>query len=611
MTTAGVPTSATREPPSSTTLFLAFGGLMASLAAGYGVLFTIVDDYRDEYGISETAIGVVIGIGFIAGFLAQVLIAPLADRGHARKVVLFGVGVNVVGLLLMGFSTTLTPILIGRFVSGIGIGAAVPAARRIVILADPDHLGQNLGRLISADVFGFALGPAVSAILVGPFGIPAPFIVVAVSTVVLMALRRQGARAGEHRCTEAATRARPAEHQTVRRCRRVRGRVVRDDRIVRRTVGGRAPRPRHQRMDRQSRHHPLRAPADLPRPIRGRLAQVHGPFRISVLGLSIGAFFMASYGLLPTGTWIFAFAMLHAVGDGITVSSSGVAVGMVVPQDRQAGAQGVLGAAQALAAGIMAVVTAALVRQLRALDGVPGLRRRDARADRRRRMDGEGSVVVEATAARAGRPPRRHQRKPPHLCVSNIAEFGDWSLIQSSNPVGSVDIDQTRGMAELLTLDRRSDGVALITLSNGKVNALSTGLLGEIRACAVELTAEPPGAVVITGGDRLFAAGADISEFGGPDEAATIGAAFHDALDAVAAIPRFVIAAVSGYALGGGCELALACDYRIASDQGGVRPARDPARDRPGRRGHAAAPPDRRREPRQGTVSHRTPGACG
>jgi len=122
-------------------------------------------------------------------------------------------------------------------------------------------------------------------------------------------------------------------------------------------------------------------------------------------------------------------------------------------------------------------------------------------------------------------------------------------------------------MAELLTLERRSDGVALITLANGKVNALSTELLGEIRDAATELTEDPPGAVVITGGDRLFAAGADISQFGGPDEAATIGAAFHGALDAVAAIPRFVIAAVSGYALGGGCELALACDYRIASDK--------------------------------------------
>ena len=128
-------------------------------------------------------------------------------------------------------------------------------------------------------------------------------------------------------------------------------------------------------------------------------------------------------------------------------------------------------------------------------------------------------------------------------------------------------VGKTRSMAELLTLERRPDGVALITLANGKVNALSTELLAEIQAAATELTNDPAGAVVITGGDRLFAAGADISQFGGPDEATTIGAAFHDALDAVAAIPRFVIAAVSGYALGGGCELALACDYRIASEK--------------------------------------------
>ena len=120
---------------------------------------------------------------------------------------------------------------------------------------------------------------------------------------------------------------------------------------------------------------------------------------------------------------------------------------------------------------------------------------------------------------------------------------------------------------ELLTLERRDDGVAVVTLANGKVNPLSRELLAELREAADELAADLPGAVVITGGDRIFAAGADISQFGGPEEAAVIGPLFHDTIGAFADLPRFVIAAVSGYALGGGCELALGCDYRIASEK--------------------------------------------
>jgi enoyl-CoA hydratase/carnithine racemase len=123
------------------------------------------------------------------------------------------------------------------------------------------------------------------------------------------------------------------------------------------------------------------------------------------------------------------------------------------------------------------------------------------------------------------------------------------------------------GAMALVELEQRDDGVAVVTLNNPKVNAISAALRAELRAVAKLITATPPGAVVITGGDRIFAAGADIAEFGGPDEAQLIGADFHATFDAVAAIPRFVIAAVSGYALGGGCELALACDYRIASER--------------------------------------------
>ena len=119
----------------------------------------------------------------------------------------------------------------------------------------------------------------------------------------------------------------------------------------------------------------------------------------------------------------------------------------------------------------------------------------------------------------------------------------------------------------LVTVERRDDDVAVLRIENGKVNALSTGLLEQLEGAAQALIDAPPGAVVVTGGDRIFAAGADIAEFGGPDEARTVGGQFLRALNAVADIPRAVIAAVSGVALGGGCELALACDLRVASEK--------------------------------------------
>jgi enoyl-CoA hydratase len=117
-----------------------------------------------------------------------------------------------------------------------------------------------------------------------------------------------------------------------------------------------------------------------------------------------------------------------------------------------------------------------------------------------------------------------------------------------------------------VNVERRSDGVALVQLDRPKMNAMSRDLLTELRDIAQSLIDDPPGAVVVWGGERIFAAGAEISEFGGPAEAREIGGLFRDALGAVAAIPRFTIAAIVGYALGGGCELALACDWRVAAD---------------------------------------------
>ena len=350
-----------RVAPGMSGLALAgFGALLMCLAAGYGVLFTIVDDYRDEYGISETAIGVVIGLGFITAFFAQLFIAPWADRGHARTVALAGTAVGVAGLLLMAIGTSLSPILIGRCVSGVGIGAAVPAVRRMVILADPANLGRNLGRLLSAEVFGFAMGPAISAVLVGPLGIPAPFLVVAGATTFLMIV---------------VARFQVPEEQTTDAPARLALDLLRIKPFAGAVLLGAAVYVMIGAFDALWAvvHDDLGTadwmanlgitlfaiPLIVFGPLGGKLSQTYGPFRIATLGLLAGTFYMSMYGLLPSGGWIFTLAMVHAVTDGFTVSSAGVAVGMTVPSDRQAGAQGVLGAAQAVAAGMTAIAIGA------------------------------------------------------------------------------------------------------------------------------------------------------------------------------------------------------------------------------------------------------------
>ena len=119
--------------------------------------------------------------------------------------------------------------------------------------------------------------------------------------------------------------------------------------------------------------------------------------------------------------------------------------------------------------------------------------------------------------------------------------------------------------APFVTLERRPDGVALVRLDRPKVNALSGAVLGQIFAVATALTEDPPGAVVLWGGRRIFAAGADIVERDGT-AAGGVGASFASALGALAALPRAAIAAINGYALGGGLELALACDFRVCAE---------------------------------------------
>jgi enoyl-CoA hydratase len=117
---------------------------------------------------------------------------------------------------------------------------------------------------------------------------------------------------------------------------------------------------------------------------------------------------------------------------------------------------------------------------------------------------------------------------------------------------------------EFITTERQGNGVEVIRFNRPPLNALSAELLAELADHATALAGDPDlKAVVVTGTDRVFAAGAEISQI---QHASPLIDNFRRAYDGLEAIPRPVIAAISGFALGGGLEAALACDLRVASE---------------------------------------------
>ena len=118
----------------------------------------------------------------------------------------------------------------------------------------------------------------------------------------------------------------------------------------------------------------------------------------------------------------------------------------------------------------------------------------------------------------------------------------------------------------------REPPIAIITFNRPKVlNALNQAVMDELNAAIGELNADPTiGAIILTGaGQKAFVAGADISQFNeltSMSEAAEFARRGQAVLDRIERLHKPVIAAINGYALGGGCELAMACDIRIAAD---------------------------------------------
>jgi MFS family permease len=337
-------------------LLIALFVAIAVKSSAYGVMFTMLDDYREQFGISEGSLGLVIAIGFFTSFFAQITIAPMADRGRSRQLIFIGLSLAIIGNFAMAFSDSLPELLGSRFISGVGLGCALPAMRRVIIVSEPQNLGRNLGRVLSCEVGGFAAGPMLSAFLVAPFGIPAPFLVIGVAlslvTATIFAMPIPETAAEDH----------PTERFAID--------LLRNRAIAAGVLIGVAVFFMIGTFDSlwALMMNDLDAPTWMANtgitlfvlpmvvmaPYGGRFVQRVGPFRAGGFGMLFGAACMTLYGIISVPWLLMVVFLAHTLNDGMTVTSAGVSVGMVAPPERQAGAQGLLGGVQTLTGGIAA-----------------------------------------------------------------------------------------------------------------------------------------------------------------------------------------------------------------------------------------------------------------
>ncbi|MFZ9358031.1 MAG: MFS transporter [Ilumatobacteraceae bacterium] len=334
------------------TLLFAIG----SSSCLYGVMFTMLDDFRNNFGIAESALGFIVGVGFFTSFLGQVSIAPLADRGRAQRLIILGLSLEVIGCIGMALGETFIVLLTSRMIMGFGAGSALPALRRVIIVADPENFGRNLGRILSFEVAGFASGPVISVIFDEFFGIPGPFIFLAtiISLFVIIVSRIA--------VPETAKENHPTERFAIDL---LKNRAITSGILIGVALFfmiGVFDSLWVLIMDDLDAAQWMAnvgvsvfvLPLILLGPFGGKFVQRIGPYRAGGFGMILGALFMAGYGLMPTPTLMMVVFFFHSLNDGFFVTGAGVAVGTSAPLERQAGAQGLLGGMETLAGGVAA-----------------------------------------------------------------------------------------------------------------------------------------------------------------------------------------------------------------------------------------------------------------
>ncbi|MEZ5165409.1 MAG: MFS transporter [Acidimicrobiales bacterium] len=344
-----------------------------TLAASVGMVFALLHELQEAHDLSGAVLGWMAGVAFFASVAAQMVLAPFADRGHARRVMVAAMIAGALASLAFAVASVPWQFIVARIAAGLAFGAFLPAAQAVVTAADPDRAGEHLGRLAGVQTAGFIIGPGIGSVMVAQFGLDAPFVVMAAITVGLVPW------IATMSIDEVALDPERADQRPLE----VTADMVRTmARIIRRRDALAATLISAALMLPAGMYEAIWAvfmsdlgasttfigvslmlygiPFIISAPIGGRLADKYGPLRVAPIAFLIIVPITIVYGRLTVPIVLMVFAMVEALGDGLGIPAAQALMASATGDGERATGQGLAAAAGQLVAGIAAITAAGL-----------------------------------------------------------------------------------------------------------------------------------------------------------------------------------------------------------------------------------------------------------
>ena len=332
----------------------------AVLIMGYGSVLTLLAEFRNQFGFSESEVGVITAAGFLAGFVAQISLAPLADRGRTAQMIPAGVALAAVSMFAMVWATQLWAFVSARVLFGFSAGAVSPAMRRLIITRDPENVGQNLGRLTAVEISGFVFGPASAALMVELGGLRLPFIALGVANAAMLLwvarldLHTSANGGTKHKTwpllklpgIQAALLAGVAFYLTIAYFETTWALLLDDLGAEIGLIGISLSL--------------FTVPMIVLAPTGGRLTQRLGHSAIVGKSITVAAVCTGLYGWIDMLWPVLLISLVHAVADSFTLPANQVAIATASPPEQIAAGQGLFSGAGTLVSGVVAYVSGVL-----------------------------------------------------------------------------------------------------------------------------------------------------------------------------------------------------------------------------------------------------------